>query len=113
MKKTLLTILAVIWAASATAHSPLETTIPENGATIADAPAEIVMNFKGNIRLTRVKMSHPAAETDLDLGGHDGFVTDYAIPMQSMGEGTYEIEWRGLGEDGHPMNGTFGFTVEK
>ena len=37
----------------------------------------------------------------------------FAIPMQSMGEGTYEIEWRGLGEDGHPMNGTFGFTVEK
>jgi len=29
-----------------------------------------------------------------------------------MGAGTYRIEWRGLGIDGHAMQGEFTFTVE-
>jgi len=29
-----------------------------------------------------------------------------------MGTGNYLIEWRGLGGDGHALNGTFSFTVE-
>ena len=112
MKKTLLTILTGIWAASASAHSPLENTAPANGATLTEAPGEIVLNFAGSIRLTRVTLTHAASETDLDLDGFNSFASDYAIPMQPSGEGTYQIEWRGLGDDGHPMNGTFSFTVE-
>jgi methionine-rich copper-binding protein CopC len=29
-----------------------------------------------------------------------------------MGEGIYRIEWRGLGADGHAMQGAFTFTVD-
>jgi len=29
-----------------------------------------------------------------------------------MGPGIYEVEWRGLGADGHALNGTFSFTVK-
>ena len=113
MKRPLLTSLMVLWATSAFAHSPLEATVPTDDAIVAEVPSEIVMDFKGNIRLTRVKMTHAMQEADLDLGGFEGFMSDYAIPMQSMGAGTYQIEWRGLGDDGHPMNGTFSFTVEE
>jgi len=113
MKKPLLTSLMVLWATSAFAHSPLEATVPANEAFVAEAPSEIVLDFKGNIRLTRVTMTHAAHEADLDLGGVSGFISDYTIPMQSMGAGTYQIEWRGLGDDGHPMNGTFSFTVKE
>ena len=113
MKKTLLAILTGIWAASASAHSPLDNTTPANGATLAEAPGEIVLNFTGSIRLTRVTLTHAASETELDLDGLNDFVTNYTIPMQSFGTGTYQIEWRGLGDDGHPMNGTFSFAVEK
>ncbi|WP_120499139.1 copper resistance CopC family protein [Roseovarius sp. EL26] len=113
MKKTLLTGLAMIWATSTSAHSPLETTLPANGATLTEAPREIILNFTGSIRLTRLTLIHTEHETDLDLDGYSGFVSDYTIPMHSVGAGTYQVEWRGLGNDGHPMNGTFSFTVEK
>lgn len=101
------------WATGAFAHSPLEVTIPANESVIAEVPSEISMDFKGDIRLTRVSITHADhPSVDLDLDSFDGFISDYAIPLQPMGSGVYLIEWRGLGADGHPMNGSFSFTVE-
>lgn len=113
MKTTLLTGLTVMWATYAMAHSPLETSVPANDETLTSVPDEIVLDFRGNIRLTRVVVTQEAQEADLDLDGFKGFVSDVRIPMPSMGAGTYQIEWRGLGDDGHPMNGTIRFTVEE
>ena len=113
MKQFLRTVMIGLWATGAVAHSPLEATTPANEATVAEVPSEIIMDFKGDIRLTRVSMTHAEAQTvNLDLDGFDGFVSDYAIPLQGMGSGAYVIEWRGLGSDGHALNGSFSFTVE-
>ncbi len=113
MKRPIYAAAIAILATAAFAHSPLETTIPAHEASVAEMPEEIIMGFNGNIRLTRVSMTHaddPSA--DLDLDGFSGFISDYAIPMQPMGPGVYIIEWRGLGDDGHAMHGSFSFTVE-
>jgi methionine-rich copper-binding protein CopC len=113
MKNILLSVLLGLWAASASAHSPLERTLPDNNATIAEVPTEISLTFKGGIRLTRVTMTHAQSDgVDLDLTGHSGFMSDYTIPMPAMGNGSYVIDWRGLGDDGHALNGSFGFIVE-
>lgn len=113
MKQLLSIAMIGIWTSGALAHSPLEATTPANEATVAQLPSEIVMNFKGDIRLTRVGMTHADhPSVDLDLDSFDGFISSYAIPVQSLGTGLYVIEWRGLGTDGHTMNGSFSFTVE-
>lgn len=112
MKIARLTSLVMLCATSAFAHSPLQKSMPANDAIIAEVPSEIALDFKGDIRLTRVTMTHAAHEADLDIDGLSTFQSDYTIPMQPMGPGTYQIEWRGLGDDGHPMNGSFSFTVE-
>lgn len=100
-------------ATGAFAHSRVDTTTPENGATIAEAPSEISFNFAGDIRLTRVEMihqDHPSVR--LDLGDQTSFGRVFSLPLQGMGEGSYRIEWRGLGVDGHAMQGEFTFTVD-
>ncbi len=98
---------------SAFAHSSVDTTTPENGATVAEVPSEISFNFTDDIRLTKVNMIHQEAHTvALDLGGQTSFGRAFALPLQGMGEGTYRIEWRGLGADGHAMQGEFTFTVD-
>lgn len=113
LKQIVLTAMMGFWATGAFAHSPLAVTIPANESIVAEVPSEISMDFKGDIRLTRVSMAHADhPSVDLDLDGFDGFISDYAIPLQSMGSGVYLIEWRGLGADGHTMNGSFSFTVE-
>ncbi len=113
MKNMLLAGMIGIWSTAALAHSPLESTTPTNEAIIAEVPLEVVFDFKGEIRLTRVTMTYAdQAGIDLDLSEHDGFITEYAVPMQDMGSGNYVIEWRGLGSDGHALNGAFSFMVE-
>lgn len=113
MKKVLLAGFIGLWATAALAHSPLKSTTPANEATVAEVPAEVLLGFKGGIRLTRLSMTHADhPSVDMDLSGHDGFVTDYAIPLEPMGSGVYMFEWRGLGADGHAVNGSFNFTAE-
>jgi methionine-rich copper-binding protein CopC len=113
MKKLLIAGFIGMLATSAMAHSPLQRTTPQNNAIVADMPAEVTLGFKGKIRLTRLKMTHmDQPSVDLDLTGHTGFIAEYAVPMQPMGKGSYLIEWRGLGADGHALTGTFSFTVE-
>ncbi len=108
---TLLLLTALI--TGAFAHSRVDTTSPENGATIAKVPSEISLGFARDIRLTRVDMvhqDHPSVR--LDLRDQTGFGRAFTLPLQGMGEGSYRIKWRGLGADGHVMQGEFMFTVD-
>ncbi|WP_298260953.1 copper resistance CopC family protein [uncultured Litoreibacter sp.] len=113
MKAILLAGMMGIWGTGAMAHSPLDTTIPANEAIVTEMPTEVLMNFKGDIRLTRVAITHAGTHSmDMDLGEQTAFTQEFALPMHDMGVGTYVVEWRGLGVDGHALNGTFSFTVE-
>jgi methionine-rich copper-binding protein CopC len=113
MKQIILALMLGIWANTAVAHSPLKATTPSDGSVISVAPTEVSLGFKGKIRLTRVSVSKSdQTKIDLDLSSGKGFVSDYTIPFQSMGNGTYLIEWRGLGDDGHALTGKFSFTVK-
>lgn len=100
-------------ATGAFAHSRVDTTTPANGSVIAEAPIEISFNFADEIRLTRVQMIHQDLHTvPLDLGDQTSFDRAFTLPLQGMGKGTYRIEWRGLGVDGHAMQGEFTFSVD-
>lgn len=113
MKKFALIALISTFATGAFAHSPLRMTEPLDGAALSDVPAQIVFGFINEIRLTRVEMTHQDHPTvRLDLGEQNSFDHDFTLPVQEMGDGTYRIEWRGLGADGHAMQGAFTFTVE-
>ena len=113
MKQLVLAALVGIWATSAVAHSPLKTTTPGNGAVVSEAPTEISLDFKGKIRLTRVSVSTAGQDSvDLNLGASKGFVSSYTLPFQASGDGTYQIDWRGLGDDGHALTGSFSFSVK-
>ncbi|MGJ5621309.1 copper resistance protein CopC [Sulfitobacter sp. MF3-043] len=93
MKQIFLTGMIGFWATGALAHSPLDSTTPAHEATISEVPSEVYLDFKGDIRLTRLTMQHgPHASSDLDLSGHPGFISDYAIPMQGMGSADHVIE---------------------
>lgn len=113
MKKLVLVTLLATLSTGAFAHSRMDTTTPENGAVLAVAPEEVRFNFANDIRLTRVEMTladHPSVE--LELGDQKSFDRVFTLPLEGMGSGIYLIEWRGLGVDGHAMQGEFRFTVE-
>lgn len=113
MKKIWLAGMIAIWATGAMAHSPLDETRPDSGAVVGEMPSEILMSFKGDIRLTRVTITHAEKHSmDMDLGAQNTFMQEFALPMHDMGAGGYTVEWRGLGADGHVPSGSFSFRVE-
>lgn len=98
---------------NAFAHSPLQVTSPNDGATLDAMPTEVTFTFKRKMRLTKVTSLYNGSEiTSLDLNGQTSFATKFQIPFLGDGIGEYTIEWRGLGDDGHAQQGSFVFTVE-
>ena len=113
MKALLISGLLTFAAAAALAHSGLDTTAPENGAVLTDAPPHIVLTFAKGIRLTRVRLTHDGARAvELDLGDQTEFATRFLVPLADRGSGLYLIEWRGLSHDGHAMRDAFTFRVQ-
>lgn len=113
MKKLALIALISMLATSAVAHSGVDTTVPADGEIFAETPAEVSFKFTKDIRLTRVEMTHQDHPiVTLELGGQTSFGRDFSLPVEEMGGGVYRIDWRGLGVDGHAVQGSFSFTVE-
>lgn len=113
MKKFLIAAAFAVISTTALAHSPLQSATPADGASIAEAPTEMVLVFRGGIRLTRVTLSHnDNATQDLDLSGQKEFVDRHTIALPDAGNGAYVLEWRGLSDDGHALDGTLVYYVE-
>lgn len=91
----------------------MDATTPADGTVLAVPPTEIALNFSDKLRLTKVEASHSSGDTQsIDLDDHKAFSNTFTLPMAPMGAGIYEVEWRGLGVDGHAMRGSFSFEVE-
>ena len=107
------TLFAVLLGTSLAAHSPLQSSVPANDAVVAAAPEALDLMFQNPIRLTKVTLAvDGGAPTNLVLESVEGFVLQYSVLLGDQGSGDYAIEWRGLGDDGHPMQGTIRFMVE-
>ncbi|GAB5377514.1 MAG: hypothetical protein AcusKO_39760 [Acuticoccus sp.] len=97
---------------AALAHSSQEPGSPRDGETLAVAPERVRLNFSDPMRITVLKLVGPAGEVPLArTDGMKPVTTLEASPTGAMAPGAYEIEWRGMGADGHIMEGSVDFTI--
>jgi methionine-rich copper-binding protein CopC len=96
----------------AQAHATKEATQPADGAVLDASPPAIAMQFDMPMRVTLLAL------TDQDGAAHSVTRTDNMQPVSTftaaptaLPAGRYTVEWRGLAEDGHPMQGTFRFEI--
>lgn len=101
----------------ARAHTSLKATSPADSARLSEVPREIRLVFSGPVEL---------AFTELQLIGPDGrpvALGEALHPGDSAAviiarlrvlpaAGTYTVIWRTAAPDGHPLSGSFVFTVE-
>ncbi len=110
----LITIVAfsAVLTSQALAHSNTKMTVPNNEAILDEVPETISIYMTKKIRLTKVEMQHEDHEIlEIDISEYKSFQTDFTLPIKPMGTGIYNITWRALGQDGHPIKGAFQFTV--
>ncbi len=112
-----LAVLALLAGASpAAAHAELDSSDPEDGATLASAPAAITFVFGEEIlpQGNAVTLTDVAADVRLEVGpvDVDGDTVSVTWP-ESSPAGQFRAAFRVVSADGHPINGTITFTVEQ
>ncbi|MGF9713902.1 hypothetical protein EXW96_18585 [Paenibacillus sp. JMULE4] len=110
---TLLSLfLSLILSVSVTAHTGLEASNPKDGEEITTELKEISLTFAGKVEnLSTFKL--------LDSSNQNVDVTDIQIKEKTMSgklaqplaNGSYQVQWTIVGEDGHPIKGQFSFNV--
>ena len=129
MLKNLLLAIFLVLPISANAHSPLASSSPQNGETLAEPPTEIFMEFKLPAKLIKVDLTKHSDKQGKNLlgrlfGGDDGesvpLGTSFlmtidkrqVIPLPSLKDGSYSLTWRAMGEDGHVVKGDLTFNIK-
>ncbi|RKQ34861.1 copper resistance CopC family protein [Kocuria tytonis] len=101
-------------AGPARAHDELVRMNPEAGATIAKAPTTLELTFSGSIQDigSEVRVTDSRG-TDVTRGTLAVQNTKVSQPLREGGDTdeTYTVTWRVVSQDGHPIEGTFTYSV--
>jgi methionine-rich copper-binding protein CopC len=120
MFKTILKIIILtILPALAFAHSPLKSVDPIDKAVLTEAPTEYKMIFKSPAKLIKLEILKQAEEKDkkpspLKLNHKPSklWYESHVVKLPKISNGSYEVRWRAMGEDGHVLKGTLSFEVK-
>lgn len=111
IKQTILGLAVAIAPALASAHSKSEATTPADGATVTEVP-ERSMRFDDPMRIISVTLTSPDGDVDIERETDMDPTQEFrALPSEALAPGSYRFDWRGMASDGHPMQGSFSFTV--
>lgn len=105
------TVLAVS-APPASAHTALTGSDPKKNSSVAP-PSQIVLTYSENIRLPRVILTD-ASGKEHQAGtakAVDNKVTQAVSGVLPFGN-QYTVSWRVVSADGHPVSGSYRFTVD-
>jgi methionine-rich copper-binding protein CopC len=107
---------SVALAGQAFAHAHLNGAVPADKTTVAASPAELDLSFSEEVNLafSGIKLIGPG-KTDVKTG--DASLKDsdktLAVPLtETLGAGSYTVEWHALSTDGHKTSGSYSFTVK-
>ncbi|WP_377194444.1 copper resistance CopC family protein [Ruegeria meonggei] len=111
IKQTLIGLVVAMAPMLAAAHSKSEATTPADGATVTEVP-ELTMRFDDPMLIISVTLTSPDGDVEIDREtGMDPAIEFRAMPLEELAPGGYRFDWRGMASDGHPMQGSFSFTV--
>lgn len=111
IRATLAALVVAATATAAVAHTKSEQTTPGHEATVETVDV-IEIRFDDPMRVTAITLTGPDGSLGVDRETGFDPVTEFrAKPPASLPAGSYTVEWRGMSADGHPMQGSFSFTV--
>ena len=111
-----LVLAAGALATPAAAHDSLVSADPADGAALAEPPAAIVLEFSGDILDLNpaLELEDPqGAVVEVGAALVDGATVTWELAdPESLLAGEYAVVWAVTSQDGHPIDGSFGFTVD-
>jgi copper transport protein len=102
-------LAGLVLAPPAWSHAVLLRAEPADGATLADPPATLKLTFSEPVSPLVVRLIGPGGETlTPSVSAGNSTVTVTPPPMR---RGTYELGWRVISADGHPIGGAVLFSI--
>lgn len=113
IRTAILSLPLVLMTGAAAAHTKAEGTTPADGTTVSEVEM-LHIAFDAPMRVIFAALTRDGTEVALAREtGMEPVEAFHAVPAAPLAPGTYRLEWRGMAEDGHPMQGGFGFTVSE
>lgn len=123
MKRTRTTLLValILWIGlpppSAFAHAGLISSTPESGAHLAVLPSQVELEFGENLLTLGDAQTNVLVVKDPDgiqIDKSDSTISGRFLSVRldsNSKAGTFTVDWRIVSEDGHPVEGSFQFSV--
>ena len=98
----------------ALAHNSLTKAVPAKNATVAKSPAKVELSFLQKVDATKLTIEVTDAQRQKvpadgpEADGKKGVLTFTG----ALANGTYTVAYSVVSEDGHPVKGSYKFTVE-
>lgn len=117
MKKTyvlslLLYLVVFTFVPSALAHSGLESSVPQDGEVITENIFTFSLTFNTTIEDTSTFKITKESGKEISLAEHivkeKEMIGTLSSPLE---DGTYIVTWKIIGEDGHPIENSYSFSV--
>ena len=111
---TVLSASAALAVLPSTKHATLVSSEPAANSHLASPPTRVRLVYSEPIEGKLAKVTivpATAAPIVLRAGADPRDVHAVIAPVDALGPGTYKVEWRVVSADGHPVDGTFSFTV--
>jgi methionine-rich copper-binding protein CopC len=103
---------SLVVATGADAHAALRSVSPKDGATLASAPANVVLTFNEPIgtSFATVTVAGPAGSVSEGKAVVDGVTVTQAL-ADDLPDGRYTVSFHVVSEDGHPVSDRTTFSV--
>ena len=70
------------------------------------------LTFSEKVKLTQLKLTAAGKDVSgVQVDRAAAAAPTFTVPLPHLAPAKYEVRWSALGDDGHPVNGTFSFTV--
>ena len=97
---------------AAHAHTPLTSSQPGAGGTVASPVKEIVLEFGGDVRLTALALTDAAGAKKAVADLPTAIQKKFAVAIRDeLAPGDYVATWRAIGADTHVVSGEIKFSV--
>ncbi|WP_432351908.1 copper resistance CopC family protein [Sporosarcina sp. A2] len=116
MKRIICATLILFFAFTTTvsAHTGLTSSSPAGGEDITEDVYEIVLEFNSKIESTSTVKVFDESKEEIIISttqvSGDMMTGGFLSPLD---KGTYAVEWKIIGTDGHPIQGTYSFMVSQ
>lgn len=106
-------VALVLGGTTASAHDTVIGTAPGDGETLTTAPTQVSVELSAVPQAIGSRMLVTSSDGTVLFDG-EPTITDRvaSVELPAVANDGYQVAWRLVSSDGHPIDGTFGFVVE-